>query len=718
MLSDHVELTSLCQVSQDATGQTWLMRLADVRNGQLVAPILYETLPAIFENRERIFRNDGPSENGDIGVWDWSAIPNRQNPDSDYIQSSYCPNLSPVRIFPLANVSTDEQLINALSDGFQGFWYNCDTIFVYSFRADGYRGVFCKREQVKSVNGSIKLKENIFSLPIYEISASEVHFVKKHLRFLKSLHIDPPKHYIPLVNANEVVRTLLLERLTWPAYRNHLNGTKAAWRDCKAMLDYLTSETLYEAVAKSLNCSSKQAETVVKDFIEHVNSLLDQGDIDSEILGQIILRHDGLRAHCEEIAAAQWKKEHQLEVAAAQTELEQIHQRASSTEQEIQKQLQEAETKKSLIEQEKSAAQAELDHAKEQLESALNDIHQCEAIGASTLQATRNKIGEARKDVSDFLAELSIFMPQENVASPINNAPTSASTLPISNTWHFTLGQILDEPLTTHVEDADWSETLDTLKENLRRAGLQNGKANGDSTAKVNLLSAFLYAAYINHINLLLVGPNAESIANALSFAVTGRSSSVLDCSGSKDAIAVSSANADTDSILTIRNPFHPDWLSCMSTMRTSAQDGPHMMLWVHPFVEDLAIEPKSLYNYVLPVFTDCFVEGGPSCEDPMLAGFSTNAYKAFVPADKINAKSTFIKKLGMSKLVLNRLQRVLSDAKKIANSANSDMEYLFAYLPLATALSQADMLKDELESDKNISSTVRNELLRYLGDE
>jgi hypothetical protein len=152
--------------------------------------------------------------------------------------------------------------------------------------------------------------------------------------------------------------------------------------------------------------------------------------------------------------------------------------------------------------------------------------------------------------------------------------------------------------------------------------------------------------------------------------------------------------------------------------MRTSAQDGPHMMLWVHPFVEDLAIEPKSLYNYVLPVFTDCFVEGGPSCEDPMLAGFSINDYKAFVPADKINAKSTFIKKLGMSKLVLNRLQRVLSDAKKIANSTNSDMEYLFAYLPLATALSQADMLKDELESDKNISSTVRNELLRYLGDE
>ena len=36
-------------------------------------------------------------------------------------------------------------------------------------------------------------------------------------------------------------------------------------------------------------------------------------------------------------------------------------------------------------------------------------------------------------------------------------------------------------------------------------------------------------------------------------------------------------------------------------------------IIWTHPYVEDLLIEPKGLYNYALPVFAEWFVETGPT---------------------------------------------------------------------------------------------------------
>ena len=104
MIDFRVEFTSLCRVSIDSNGQVWLNRLADVKDGKYVIPEYYEDMGRVFENRDRIFRRDGPSYEGAIGVWSWSAIPNQNNPETDYVQSAFQPELNPVRVFEIYDV--------------------------------------------------------------------------------------------------------------------------------------------------------------------------------------------------------------------------------------------------------------------------------------------------------------------------------------------------------------------------------------------------------------------------------------------------------------------------------------------------------------------------------------------------------------------------------------------------------------------------------------
>jgi hypothetical protein len=89
MIDTEVSFTSLCYIFEDYDGSIWLNRLADIENGKLHPPFKSGRMDNYFENRDRLYRNDGPSAIGTVGVWDWTAIPNRNNPDIDYVQSYY-----------------------------------------------------------------------------------------------------------------------------------------------------------------------------------------------------------------------------------------------------------------------------------------------------------------------------------------------------------------------------------------------------------------------------------------------------------------------------------------------------------------------------------------------------------------------------------------------------------------------------------------------------
>ena len=68
-----------------------------------------------------------------------------------------------------------------------------------------------------------------------------------------------------------------------------------------------------------------------------------------------------------------------------------------------------------------------------------------------------------------------------------------------------------------------------------------------------------------------------------------------------------------------------------------------------------------------------------------------------------------------MSRLVINRLEKVLADAKCMATVSDSSMEYLFGMLPMCVLSGRQDTLSELLDSEKNMTTEVKTELRRYI---
>ena len=178
------------------------------------------------------------------------------------------------------------------------------------------------------------------------------------------------------------------------------------------------------------------------------------------------------------------------------------------------------------------------------------------------------------------------------------------------------------------------------------------------------------------------------------------------------DSDIVTNIKGHSESIVSVQNMFGKGWNDGYPQMFAKLDK---QVIWTHPYVEDLAIEPKGLYNYMLPILSECFVGMLPA--DEPWPGKRAEKFKPYVSKKQSPLRISAFKKLGLSKLLMNRLTQVLSDAKVVLNcSANEkDMEVLFGLLPLCVLTGRTDILKEVIESEKNISATVKTEAKRYI---
>lgn len=705
-MNEQVEFISLCNVWVDSYDKIWLGRLADIHNGKLETPYIDEDLPKQFGNRDRLYWSNGPKEDGSIGVWRWTATPRDTDFMKDYITSDFQQKLRPARVVIVKHIHSTNELLDKIVSGISTHKYSCDIMFSYESEPQKYTGVLVKYDQLLW-DSTIHLKEDVFNLPIYHFDEAEVYTVKSSLRFMRSLPIEPSDEYISVGSKDNLLKQLLLKKITRPLFKEVIGGTKADWKNCKIIVESVCDATFYEEVATLAKCSLEQATQLVENFVDRANNIFSIGDIDSEILSQLVLKNDALRSHCENIVDSRWRNQHKQEISTAEAEIAQIHQKASDAVREAEQQLQSLTQEKHAVEDEKSAILAEIASSQQKLDGLLKEIERYEALGNDTVQAVRAKIGEAQKDMAGFIAELSVFMPQIKADVEIQHESR------VPNHWRFMEGLSYDEDDDLNEADIEecsgWEDTLDILKSNLQLAGV------GEQW--LSYLSAVLYSAHINKVHLLLSGPNAKNIADAVSLAITGRGIPAIQCYGEKEESAILSAYTAKDPLIAVENPFHPDWISSMPYTNYGGCDSEKTMLWLHPFVEDLAIEPCGLYNYVLPIFTECFVEQKASWQ-AMTAGIQQNGYETYHSSEKAVVQMRHIKKLGISKLTTNRIQQLLNDAKNMSGISNSDMEYLFALLPFSVLNGKQSFLKDVLENEKSISSAVKAEAMRYIEEE
>ena len=229
------------------------------------------------------------------------------------------------------------------------------------------------------------------------------------------------------------------------------------------------------------------------------------------------------------------------------------------------------------------------------------------------------------------------------------------------------------------------------------------------------MLSAFLYSAYLHKEPLLIAGPGGTQIADILSVSLSGKESGKLLLGNNADYGLSDKLSMSEERIIAIRNMFGKGWSDDYPS--SIAMIDKHI-LWTHPFVEDLQIEPKGLYNYMLPIFSECFIGAIDSCE--LIPGKRAEDFKGFIPGKPKPLRIPAIRKLGLSRWLLNRLERILSDAKAIlSNPAKErDLDVLFGLLPLSVLTGRTDILQEYIESETGISGFVKAEAARYYSEE
>lgn len=395
----------------------------------------------------------------------------------------------------------------------------------------------------------------------------------------------------------------------------------------------------------------------------------------------LVSKHGGLWQKCNDIAYNKWIADHANEVNTAQEELAALQHKVAQAENDVSS----AKEKHGDILREVAEAQDDL--CRLQAEIARYKI-----LEKETVAAIREKIAGAQKNVAGFIADLSILLPQ---------ATSNESG------WkyrHISAVYPEDEVGVSK----DWKDELNELSQNLSYS------LNVEPDL-ATMLAAFLYSAHIHNAPILIAGPCGQDIANALSVSLYADNAGQLMFGEQFDCDIADAVNNVNEHIVAAQNMFGKGWGDIIPQMLANSRKH---IVWTHPYVEDLAIEPQGLYNYMLPVISECFVGTVSALE--LYAGKRSEDFIGYVPKDTHPLRIAAFKKLGISKALLRQLSRVISDAKVMVDSPEraKDMEMLFGVMPICVLTGRLDVMREVLEAESGISSAVKAEAERYLKDE
>ena len=669
-------IVSLCYIEKGYDGRVRLHRLADVVNGRLHKPLKSGRNKAL--NRYQLCWNDGPSMIGAVGAWKWTAVPDRNDPKKDYVESYYVKDYVPVRVVVLQSSSL-EDIVEQLKNGsICSQAYFCDTLFCYEPALGRLDGVLCQADEFKIADGYVKLSVNVHALPRFTIQKSDVYnWGNEDLRFLLELQLGAPSGSIPVKQTREVIRTLILDRSTRDVVKESFGVSNAQWRRCRALLERVCDESLYEAAAQSLACTPEQARQAVDDFVAHANEVIEAGDIDAEVLTQLALNHEELRRQCEESLTLKWREDHAAELAKADQEAKAAEQCLSSAE----------ENRKRLL--------AETEEAQGRLDQLLADIKHYKTVGQDAVEAIRLKIADAQKDMAGFIASVSMFLPQPG--SPAGEAGGSRWQYIPAEKGRYAGGDDVDLA-------ENWKDEFYAISQNLANS------LEIDAEFR-SMLAAFLYSAHIHNAPLLIAGPNGCGIADALSMSLYAEGSGQLLLGEGCDHDIAAGIQDHKERIVSVRNMFGRGWSDGLPQALSQL---PKQIVWTHPYVEDLMIEPKGLYHYMLPLFSECFIRAAPSLD--LWSGKRAEGFEEYASETLIPFRLAGFKRLGLSRLLLNRLEAVLSDAKVMFDTPakEKDMEVLLGLLPLSVLTGRRDVLRETVESESGLSRAVKEEAARY----
>ena len=688
--SHDFDYISLCEVSEpDYTGQVWLNRLADIRKNGTIE-VFYEdvNMPKYFGNRSRIFFKDGPNEAGTIGVWNWKSIPNNNDPSRDYVTSEFNSAVEPIEIIVIQECKTDKELIEKIKAGVDVEITSRRVVFAAYLSKAQYVGVLCRYSDLEQVGRLTKLNKKVISLPKYDISGRDLTHLSNGKTYYRSISIGIPSEVVNVKDPMDIVKTVILARNSWQMFKQQ-GKTRGEWKSIRDFLDGLDTTNILDDIIASANCSHSEAIKMLNDFIEYAQNYIDGTSIEDNILAAVIVSNPELMQRCKTLIRDEWIAENKASVDEANAQLDGLRCQIKDVQEHIKKQKAEAEKELAAVKEKHDGLNAELQTLSE-------GISEKKKLAADVEVAVAQRIHQAQNNAADFIATLA-FAPKATLDVPENIAALSKLKVKThtEDTGRYVSGTELNSD---DLEIAStWMDMLSTISSELIEAGV---------ASKLSLpLAAYMYAAYITKSPLLMVGPNANAIADAFSGAVFGKSAGTLECTENYNSRSVEDCHSSEDLVVKIVNAFSSNWIGRLPDI-TSKED--KFYIAVHPYSEDLQIEPKSLYSYMLPVFTELFVE--KKATGYILGGCCGRNYKEFNSVTISKCHNKILAEMHTSLMVRTRIQTLLSYMHSMLNDQNPDYDVIFALLPYAYATMQTPLILNAVQDgDKKMISISKS---------
>ncbi len=681
------EIVSLCGVISDYNGQKWLMRYADLsNNGHYHVFHKREDTPSYFTNRDKIFYKDGPSNDGFYGIWTWSAIPSEKDPSKDYIISRYKPDLNAIEVAVITNTSDLDSLVNQLKSGIEYIPHSRRIMFSFCSSKGMYTGILCNCDELNSINGKISFSEGCAVVPIYVFPSDNIMRLDNGLSFYKNAFAGTPDKLYHLKTPLEIVKSIVTSSISWPTYKTR-GIIRADYRTFKDFLCAIPVDDITRQIETACHCSSPAAKALLEEFLSTAKKYVDGNSLEDDIILSAISASAELQERAKTLIRADWETENKGLLADAQEKLKALDGKINDATTQL------------------AEAQEELNKTKLEEDRLTGVIAEKEKLAEDVEKAVSERIQQARKHAADFIANMAFVTGQQiQLSVDVDSAANKVASDPVVAQYQvFSPYEELSDLEAHH----SWADVIDTATFEFGEAGVTEQYRRG--------LAAFLCAAFIEKQPIFLVGPNSLDIVQAFCASVSAHKYGLLCCEGNYDNKVTSRIGATGEDIVIINNLLSSRWMNRLPEIVFNKDI---FYVATHPYAEDIQVEPQSLYGFVLPLFTEFFVD--KTATGKYYGGYFADDFKPYSAPKGIHKEPKVLSSLSISSFVKNRINNLVTTMHGIYPSTTADDEFLFSVFPIAYASLEVEKLVDAVADPQKgftISANLKRDLRHVMGD-
>ena len=189
----------------------------------------------------------------------------------------------------------------------------------------------------------------------------------------------------------------------------------------------------------------------------------------------------------------------------------------------------------------------------------------------------------------------------------------------------------------------------------------------------------------------------------------------MLCCEGSYRNQILTEIGADGEDIVIVNNLLASGWMNRLPEILSQKDI---FYIATHPYAEDIQVEPKSLYGFMLPLFTEFFVD--KKATGKYYGGYFADDFKTYSAPKGARKDLRVLSKFPLSPLVKNRINSLATTMHGIYSTTTADEEFLFVIFPIAYASLAINQLTEVIaDSQKGIaiSANLKRNLQYVLGE-